>query len=93
MSDKEDSQTRYKKRRLKNSCDECRRRKIKCDSSIMPGNVCSNCIAFKAICTHEFVMAKRVSRPTERFRTRRFLYAFRTRMFPEGCLYSDLHDS
>ncbi|KAF9256387.1 hypothetical protein L218DRAFT_217385 [Marasmius fiardii PR-910] len=47
-----------KKRRLPNSCDECRRRKIKCDSSTMPGAICSHCIDFRIECTHAIVKKK-----------------------------------
>ncbi|KAL0065404.1 Gypsy retrotransposon integrase-like protein 1 [Marasmius tenuissimus] len=53
----------YKKRRLQNACDECRRRKIKCDSANMPGNVCSNCLAFRTQCTHALAMAKKKRGP------------------------------
>ncbi|KAJ6589038.1 fungal-specific transcription factor domain-containing protein [Mycena capillaripes] len=41
-----------KRRRLRGSCDICKVRKIRCDSSQMPGNRCSNCIAFNSECTH-----------------------------------------
>ncbi|KAJ7612194.1 fungal-specific transcription factor domain-containing protein [Roridomyces roridus] len=41
-----------KKRRLKGACDICRKQKVRCDSAEMPGNICSNCIAFKSECTH-----------------------------------------
>ncbi|KAJ7726361.1 fungal-specific transcription factor domain-containing protein [Mycena metata] len=41
-----------KRRRLQHSCDLCKRKKVRCDSSEMPGNRCSNCIAAKAQCTH-----------------------------------------
>ncbi|KAJ7741173.1 fungal-specific transcription factor domain-containing protein [Mycena maculata] len=41
-----------KRRRLRGSCDKCKQRKIRCDSSEMPGNRCSNCIAFSSECTH-----------------------------------------
>ncbi|KAJ7764859.1 fungal-specific transcription factor domain-containing protein [Mycena metata] len=41
-----------KRRRLRGSCDKCRSRKIRCDSSQMPGNRCSNCISFNTECTH-----------------------------------------
>ncbi|KAK7034652.1 Gypsy retrotransposon integrase-like protein 1 [Paramarasmius palmivorus] len=47
------------KRRLPNACDECRRRKIKCDSASMPGAICSHCIAQKIKCTHDIVKKKR----------------------------------
>ncbi|KAJ7646785.1 fungal-specific transcription factor domain-containing protein [Roridomyces roridus] len=41
-----------KRRRLKGACDSCRRRKVRCDSAKMPGNICSNCISFNSPCTH-----------------------------------------
>ncbi|KAJ6510506.1 fungal-specific transcription factor domain-containing protein [Mycena sanguinolenta] len=41
-----------KRRRLKGACDHCNKRKIRCDSSAMPGLKCSNCIAFNSECTH-----------------------------------------
>ncbi|KAK7019302.1 hypothetical protein R3P38DRAFT_1261971 [Favolaschia claudopus] len=47
-----------KKRRLRGSCDICRRQKIKCDSAKMPGNRCSNCIAFNSDCTHNLSQVK-----------------------------------
>ncbi|KAJ4468790.1 fungal-specific transcription factor domain-containing protein [Lentinula aciculospora] len=54
MSD-EDSEPREanKKPRLLNACTNCRLKKIKCDSAIRPGNVCSNCsITYKIECIH-----------------------------------------
>ncbi|KAF9256385.1 hypothetical protein L218DRAFT_217619 [Marasmius fiardii PR-910] len=48
-----------KKRRLQNACDECRRRKIRCDSATAPEGICSNCIAFKTECTHQLQKKKR----------------------------------
>ncbi|KAF9491781.1 hypothetical protein BDN71DRAFT_1497859 [Pleurotus eryngii] len=41
-----------KRRRLQGACDICRHKKIKCDSALMLGNRCSNCIAFDSECTH-----------------------------------------
>ncbi|KAJ7466202.1 fungal-specific transcription factor domain-containing protein [Mycena galericulata] len=41
-----------KKRRLQGACDVCRRKKVRCDSATMPGNKCTNCIAFHYECTH-----------------------------------------
>ncbi|KAJ7933782.1 fungal-specific transcription factor domain-containing protein [Mycena leptocephala] len=41
-----------KRRRLRGACDTCRQRKVG-DSANMPGNVCSNCIAFNCQCTHQ----------------------------------------
>ncbi|KAJ7141276.1 fungal-specific transcription factor domain-containing protein, partial [Mycena epipterygia] len=40
-----------KRRRMKGSCDRCKQRKIRCDSSEMPGSRCSNCIEFSSECT------------------------------------------
>ncbi|KAJ7072969.1 fungal-specific transcription factor domain-containing protein [Mycena amicta] len=42
-----------KRRRLRGSCNFCKQRKIRCDSSQMPGNRCSNCISFNLECTHD----------------------------------------
>ncbi|KAF7325043.1 Fungal-trans domain-containing protein [Mycena kentingensis (nom. inval.)] len=42
-----------KRRRLRGSCNFCKQRKIKCDSSQMPGNRCSNCISFNMECLHD----------------------------------------
>ncbi|KAJ7292613.1 hypothetical protein C8J57DRAFT_1266519 [Mycena rebaudengoi] len=39
-----------KRRRLRGACDICRKQKG--DSAKMPGNRCSNCIAFQSECTH-----------------------------------------
>ncbi|KAJ7146437.1 fungal-specific transcription factor domain-containing protein [Mycena epipterygia] len=41
-----------KRRRLRGACDICRKQKARCDSAEMPGNRCSNCIAFQSECTH-----------------------------------------
>ncbi|KAG7444501.1 uncharacterized protein BT62DRAFT_900033 [Guyanagaster necrorhizus] len=60
MFKKESSQRptvpRSKKRRLQGACDTCRQRKS--DSANMPGNKCSNCIAFGSECTHIAATAK-----------------------------------
>ncbi|KAK1220853.1 Gypsy retrotransposon integrase-like protein 1 [Marasmius sp. AFHP31] len=65
----EDDSNPYKKRRLQNACDECRRRKIKYsttetdddagDSASMPGNVCTNCLTAKTECMHVLALAKK----------------------------------
>ncbi|KAJ6508088.1 fungal-specific transcription factor domain-containing protein [Mycena vulgaris] len=47
-----------KKRRLRGSCDICRRQKIRCDSARMPGNRCSNCVSFNSECTHKISQQK-----------------------------------
>ncbi|KAF5370577.1 hypothetical protein D9758_001905 [Tetrapyrgos nigripes] len=49
----------WKKRRLQGACDTCRRKALKCDSANMPGNRCSNCIAFSLECTHSEPPKKR----------------------------------
>ncbi|KAK7044682.1 fungal-trans domain-containing protein [Favolaschia claudopus] len=41
-----------KKRRLRGSCDDCRKHKVRCDSSIMPDGICTNCKSFNSECTH-----------------------------------------
>ncbi|GLB45030.1 putative expressed protein [Lyophyllum shimeji] len=38
--------------RLQGARDTCKQKKIKCDSSIMPGNRCTNCITAQLECTH-----------------------------------------
>ncbi|THU79484.1 hypothetical protein K435DRAFT_785826 [Dendrothele bispora CBS 962.96] len=48
-----------KKRRLQNACDECRRRKVKCDSANTPSGVCSNCVNSQLQCTHNAMRKKR----------------------------------
>ncbi|KAE9407963.1 hypothetical protein BT96DRAFT_971014 [Gymnopus androsaceus JB14] len=53
-SSKNYSHAGSKRRRLRGSCDICRRKKIRCDSANMPGNICSSCRAFgsPSECTH-----------------------------------------
>ncbi|KAJ7132656.1 hypothetical protein C8R46DRAFT_1362493 [Mycena filopes] len=41
-----------KKRRLRGACDQCAKRKIRCDSGQMPENRCTNCINGEIQCTH-----------------------------------------
>ncbi|KAH7926384.1 hypothetical protein BV22DRAFT_1063146 [Leucogyrophana mollusca] len=48
-----------KKRRVQRACDVCRRKKIRCDGSQMPGNQCSNCIAYNFECTYNEAAKKR----------------------------------
>ncbi|KAF9220414.1 hypothetical protein BS17DRAFT_344209 [Gyrodon lividus] len=48
-----------KKRRVQRACDVCRRKKIRCDGSQMPGNRCSNCIAYNFECTYVEAAKKR----------------------------------
>lgn len=44
-----------RKRLLERACDACRRRKIRCDGSRLPGNVCSNCLQTHKSCTYVYV--------------------------------------
>ncbi|TFK22899.1 hypothetical protein FA15DRAFT_671074 [Coprinopsis marcescibilis] len=55
-----------KQRRTRGACDICRQKKIRCDSSITPGNRCSNCIAFNAVCTR--ILANKAKVTVRRFR-------------------------
>ncbi|KAE9401314.1 hypothetical protein BT96DRAFT_880487 [Gymnopus androsaceus JB14] len=48
-----------KRSRTSQACDVCRRRKVRCDSASMPGNVCTECIKWKANCTHNMSQRKR----------------------------------
>ncbi|KAA1476284.1 hypothetical protein DENSPDRAFT_806964 [Dentipellis sp. KUC8613] len=48
-----------KKRRVQRACDVCRRKKIRCDGGQMPGNKCSNCIAYNFECTYVEAAKKR----------------------------------
>ncbi|KAE9398887.1 hypothetical protein BT96DRAFT_957454 [Gymnopus androsaceus JB14] len=48
-----------KKRRIQRACDVCRRKKIRCDGVQMPGNRCSNCIAYNFDCTYVEAAKKR----------------------------------
>ncbi|KAI0289724.1 hypothetical protein BC826DRAFT_591621 [Russula brevipes] len=48
-----------KKRRVQRACDVCRRKKIRCDGSQMPGNKCSNCSAYNFECKYEEAAKKR----------------------------------
>ncbi|KAF9268428.1 hypothetical protein L218DRAFT_615739 [Marasmius fiardii PR-910] len=54
-----DDKPGLKKRRLQNACDECRRRKIRCDSATAPGGTCSNCLSVRIECTHQMQQKKR----------------------------------
>ncbi|KAF5363184.1 hypothetical protein D9758_008334 [Tetrapyrgos nigripes] len=48
-----------KRRRIQRACDICRRKKIRCDGVQMPGNRCSNCIAYSLECTYVEAAKKR----------------------------------
>ena len=41
-----------KKRNVERACDDCRRRKTRCDGPKMPDNVCTNCVQNRKICTY-----------------------------------------
>ncbi|KAJ7600730.1 fungal-specific transcription factor domain-containing protein [Mycena floridula] len=47
-----EDQQATKKRRLQGSCDTCKQRKVRCDSAMMPGSVCSRCLTNHIKCTH-----------------------------------------
>ncbi|KAE9394585.1 hypothetical protein BT96DRAFT_998390 [Gymnopus androsaceus JB14] len=63
MSDSEDSDgpsisvNKARKRRAIKACDECHRRKVKCEESSIP-EICSNCLGLGIECTH-FVQKKK----------------------------------
>jgi len=60
INDAETSASRIaKKRRVQRACDVCRRKKIRCDGSQMPGNKCSNCSAYNFECKYEEAAKKR----------------------------------
>ncbi|KAJ7052295.1 fungal-specific transcription factor domain-containing protein [Mycena amicta] len=44
--------TLTKRRRLHGSCDLCKRKKTRCDSSVMPNSICTNCTKSGSSCTH-----------------------------------------
>jgi hypothetical protein len=41
-----------KKRNVERACDDCRRRKTRCDGTKMPDNVCTNCVQNRKMCTY-----------------------------------------
>ncbi|KAK7441039.1 Gypsy retrotransposon integrase-like protein 1 [Stygiomarasmius scandens] len=59
----EDRQRLERKTKLPNACDECKRRKIRCDSEIMPNNICSHCINSETICMRKTVQQRRGPKP------------------------------
>ncbi|KAK7451800.1 Gypsy retrotransposon integrase-like protein 1 [Stygiomarasmius scandens] len=59
----EDRQKLERKTKLPNACDECKRRKIRCDSEIMPNNICSHCINSGTVCAHKRVQQRRGPKP------------------------------
>ncbi|THU78289.1 hypothetical protein K435DRAFT_973589 [Dendrothele bispora CBS 962.96] len=52
-----------KKRRFQHACDECRRRKVRCDSENMPNNICSSCLSQGIGCKHSRMQQKRGPKP------------------------------
>ncbi|KAJ7253504.1 fungal-specific transcription factor domain-containing protein [Mycena rebaudengoi] len=48
-----------KKRRIQRACDICRRKKIRCDGAQMPGNRCTNCVAYGFDCSYVEAAKKR----------------------------------
>ncbi|KAJ7847548.1 fungal-specific transcription factor domain-containing protein [Mycena leptocephala] len=48
----ESEEKHVKRRRLQGACDNCRKRKIRCNSAETPGQRCTNCVTFKTACTH-----------------------------------------
>lgn len=46
------------KRRLDRACDQCRRRKTKCDGATKTDNICSNCLQNHHRCTYMYVPLK-----------------------------------
>ncbi|ESK86699.1 hypothetical protein Moror_10946 [Moniliophthora roreri MCA 2997] len=54
-----DNTRQPKRQRLQGACDECRRRKIRCDSATSPGGKCSSCAALRIDCTHDLQKKKR----------------------------------
>ncbi|KAF8271533.1 fungal-specific transcription factor domain-containing protein [Lactarius quietus] len=52
ISDWSQSFSAPKKRNVERACDDCRRRKTRCDGPKMPDNVCTNCVQNRKICTY-----------------------------------------
>ncbi|KAI8967988.1 hypothetical protein BDF20DRAFT_202339 [Mycotypha africana] len=47
----QDMKLNNKRTRITRACDTCRRRKVKCDTSL-PGNTCKNCKSLEIECTY-----------------------------------------
>ncbi|KAJ8073924.1 Gypsy retrotransposon integrase-like protein 1 [Marasmius tenuissimus] len=62
-----------KRRRLQNACDECRKRKIRCDSATAPENICSNCRSSNVECVHRLEKKKRGPGPARKANNARAL--------------------
>ncbi|THV03670.1 hypothetical protein K435DRAFT_747568 [Dendrothele bispora CBS 962.96] len=54
-----------KKKRLQNPCDECRRRKVRCDKDPerTPGDTCNSCSSLRIACTYSKTPQKRGPKP------------------------------
>ncbi|KAF5374528.1 hypothetical protein D9615_009070 [Tricholomella constricta] len=82
-----------KKRRIQRACDICRRKKIRCDGGQMPGNRCSNCIAYSFDCTYVEAAKKRGPPKgyVERLETRvEKLEKVLTRLYPDCDVLKEL---
>ncbi|KDR68550.1 hypothetical protein GALMADRAFT_256803 [Galerina marginata CBS 339.88] len=85
-----------KKRRIQRACDICRRKKIRCDGVQMPGNRCSNCIAYSFSCT--YIEAAKKRGPPKGYveslenRLERLDKLLR-RLCPDETLYKELNNS
>ncbi|KAE9409507.1 hypothetical protein BT96DRAFT_872143 [Gymnopus androsaceus JB14] len=51
--------TKTKRQRLQNSCDNCKKRKIRCDSAARGGTACSQCVSLNVECLHTAERKKR----------------------------------
>ncbi|EKM58700.1 uncharacterized protein PHACADRAFT_253191 [Phanerochaete carnosa HHB-10118-sp] len=64
MSDRDEDELSTKKRRSR-ACDQCRKRKVRCDGSEEEGKSCSTCAAFKSKCTYTATTEMRKKRYVE----------------------------
>ncbi|KAK1222311.1 Gypsy retrotransposon integrase-like protein 1 [Marasmius sp. AFHP31] len=62
-----------KRRRLQNACDECRKKKIRCDSATASENICSNCRSSNIECVHLLEKKKRGPGPARKANNARAL--------------------
>ncbi|KAF9069865.1 fungal-specific transcription factor domain-containing protein [Rhodocollybia butyracea] len=54
-----DASSSMRKKRLQNSCDFCRKKKVRCDSATMPNKICSVCRNAGIACLHSNAPKKR----------------------------------
>ncbi|KAJ3746401.1 hypothetical protein DFH05DRAFT_1485078 [Lentinula detonsa] len=64
MSDNETASAKIlsvqpRQRRARQACDECGRRRVKCDGTSMPNGICSNCVSLRIDCTYTSQKKKR----------------------------------